>query len=183
MNLLTAIDWQHGKAEKLIKMISLKNDWYNENVTSFFDDWFNNVFSLDSSNDFGLSLWCLILDVPLFTIKELSKANISDEQKRTALKLKAFSIAMNGTSAQINKVCGDIFGRFRLYCFDGLDMTITYYTNDYSFFDYAVILWKLDLLPRPTGVRIKDVIYHRTEDIWGFGDKSKNFNRGGFSGY
>ena len=66
LNLSTAIDWQRGGAEKINKLIKLKQDWYNDNYCGFWNNWVKDVFDLRTANEFGLSVWAIILDLPLF---------------------------------------------------------------------------------------------------------------------
>lgn len=66
VDLLQAILWQYNDAERLESLLSQKQDWYNEEQTDFWSDWYNNVFNLVTADEFGLAVWCIILEVPYF---------------------------------------------------------------------------------------------------------------------
>ena len=44
--------------------MSQKQSWYDINQTQFWDDWYNDVFNLQTATNFGLSVWCIILNIP-----------------------------------------------------------------------------------------------------------------------
>jgi hypothetical protein len=68
VNLLQSILWQYDEATNLIGLINKKNSWYNVNQTQFWENWYNNVFNLLTANSFGLSVWSIILNLPLFLL-------------------------------------------------------------------------------------------------------------------
>ena len=63
VNLLESLLWQYNDAERLQSILQQKQDWFKENHTDFWDDWYDNVFNLDTANDFGLTVWAKILEV------------------------------------------------------------------------------------------------------------------------
>jgi len=71
VNLLQAIIWQYDRATHLLSLINQKQAWYNANQTQFWTDWYNNVFNLQTANNFGLSVWSYILNIPLFFLEEM----------------------------------------------------------------------------------------------------------------
>lgn len=75
VNLLQAILWQYNDATNLQSLINQKQAWYTENQTQFWTDWYNNVFNLMTANTFGLAIWSIILDVPLYLINEPEDPN------------------------------------------------------------------------------------------------------------
>jgi hypothetical protein len=66
VNLLQAILWQYDESTNLLSLINQKQSWYNQNQTQFWTDWYNNVFNILTANQFGLSVWSYILNVPLY---------------------------------------------------------------------------------------------------------------------
>lgn len=66
VNLLQAILWQYDESTNLINLIKQKQEWYNTYQTQFWVDWYNNVFNILTANQFGLSVWSYILNLPLF---------------------------------------------------------------------------------------------------------------------
>jgi hypothetical protein len=65
VNLLRALLWRHDDASNLQSVLSQKEQWYLQNQTEFWENWFTDVFNLETANDFGCSVWALILGVPL----------------------------------------------------------------------------------------------------------------------
>lgn len=210
-NLLKAIDWQRGNAPNLIKMISLKNDWHNKNCADFWVKWEKIAFNLQTANDFGLAIWSILLDVPLYRVEKASSkdypafgfgykeagkgakpfnlggfgrnsdasVDLTTEQKRIALKLKALAIYGNCSTKYTNKALAEIFGKGVLWCIDNLDMSISYSTKDLAIKNFADQLLILNLLPKPCGVEIKSVHYMEP-NIFGYGDQFKQFEKGVF---
>jgi|HubBroStandDraft_5_1064220.scaffolds.fasta_scaffold113992_2 hypothetical protein len=66
VNLLQAVLWQYDEATNLLSLINQKQTWYNTYQSQFWTDWYNNVFNLETANQFGLSVWSYILNVPLY---------------------------------------------------------------------------------------------------------------------
>jgi hypothetical protein len=76
VNLLQSILWQYNEAEHLKSLISQKQLWVNKNQTEFWSNWYNDVFNLQTANQFGLVVWSIILGIPLHV-------NIYDNNKST----------------------------------------------------------------------------------------------------
>ena len=72
LNILRALLWAHNDAENLQGLLQAKQNWYTENFVEFFDNWVAEVFDLRTANDFGLSVWSVILDLPLFGESNIS---------------------------------------------------------------------------------------------------------------
>jgi hypothetical protein len=66
VNLLEALLWQYNSATRLQFLLSQKNFWYIVNQQNFWEDWYTNVFNLQTANLFGLAVWSYILNIPLF---------------------------------------------------------------------------------------------------------------------
>ena len=66
VNILKSILWQYNKATNLISLLTQKQEWYTENQTDFWESWYTNVFNLQTANLFGLAVWSIILNVPLY---------------------------------------------------------------------------------------------------------------------
>ena len=64
LDILQAILWQYNEATNMQTLLQEKQDWYDENQSQFWEDWYNNVFNLITANTFGLSIWSIILNVP-----------------------------------------------------------------------------------------------------------------------
>ena len=66
VDLIKALLWQYDNTVKLKGLLEKKLLWYDENYTFFWQDWYDNVFNLLTANTFGLAVWSIILDIPLF---------------------------------------------------------------------------------------------------------------------
>lgn len=181
INIMTAIDWQRGNAESLNKLLSLKQAWYKKNHCDFWNDWVVDVFDLRTANEFGISVWSLLLDVPLFDSSQESRvgypaiyfgntrknfgrgnfgvnaseiAGLTVDQKRVMLQLKAIIINTRSSAYEINKKLYYTFGEQAIYAIDNLDMTYTYVINDETILSCLTTIQSYDLLPRPCGVEV-----------------------------
>jgi hypothetical protein len=75
IDLEKALDWQRSKAPILKALIKKKQEWYQANFCDFWNNWTVDVFNLDTANEFGLSVWAIILNEPLFGITQASPAD------------------------------------------------------------------------------------------------------------
>lgn len=70
VDLLSVVLWQYNEATNLLSLLEQKQAWYNIHQTQFWQDWYNKVFNLSPANieitPFGLAVWSIILDVPLY---------------------------------------------------------------------------------------------------------------------
>lgn len=140
VDLLESLLWQYNNAPNLQSLLTQKQDWYNVNQTNFWNDWYNNVFNLQTANRFGCSVWSLILCLPLHIGDENidkpvwgfdpknngyvnfdngnfsdvdDEYNISLEEQRLLLKLRYFQLTSRAAIPEIN--------RFLKFAFDELD--------------------------------------------------------------
>ena len=60
-----------------------------------------------------------------------------------------------------------IFGDGRIYALDPLNMTITYVFTFQPDSSLSLVLESFDLLPRPSGVRLRTIV--TTRPVFGFG--------------
>lgn len=58
--------WQYGKATALQDLIFQKTNWYRTWDDEFWNQWVANVFNLTTANEFGLCVWSIILNTPLY---------------------------------------------------------------------------------------------------------------------
>jgi hypothetical protein len=68
VNVLQTLIWQYENTMALKSLLQSKQGWYDVNQTEFWTDWYNNVFNLQTANAFGLSVWSIILNIPLFIL-------------------------------------------------------------------------------------------------------------------
>lgn len=206
VNLLRAILWQYTTAANLQGILNAKNSWYFANQTDFWTNWIQNVFDLATADDFGLSVWSIILNQPIYITngpaplgkptwglgafrKNFNNGNFSSnngytyrfptEQARIILQLRYFQLVSSGTVPETNRMLQYVFRNYGdVYLQDRLDMTQRYV------FQFKIPSWLIlalnnfDLLPRPAGVRSS--YYDATIARFGFGEYHANYNRGNF---
>lgn len=67
-----SILWQYDNAANLLSLISAKQSWYYLFQTSFWGNWYEDVFNLSSVDTFGAAIWSIILDVPLLVAEPIN---------------------------------------------------------------------------------------------------------------
>lgn len=180
VNLLKAILWQYNSAEKLQSILQSKQDWYTTNQKLFWDNWFSDVFNLQTANEFGLSVWAIILQLPIvvestpptasrpawgfeefrrnfdrgnFYTDKAGSIVLTPENARIALRLRYYQLTIRPTVTQINKVLSEVFADYGpVYVEDNLDMTITYKIGFVPNGALMNLVTSFDLFLRPSGV-------------------------------
>lgn len=139
VNLLQSILWQYDKAPNLISLMAFKQTWYDINQQGFWSNWYEDVFNLTTANAFGLSVWAIILDVPLYlnispdidqpvfgfntvpsenTNQNFTRGNfssrgsaqiLSEEEQRLVLRLRYFQLITRGAIPEINQFLNYLF--------------------------------------------------------------------------
>lgn len=206
VNLLRALLWQYNDAPRLESILQQKQNWFNGQQTGFWEDWYTDVFDLRTANDFGLSVWAIILNLPLTaTSSEVDGENIlwgfaSDdenftngnfqpiisfpltiEQRRLILRLRYFQLVTRGTVPEINAFLDELFGdQGGAFVYDGYQMNGRYMFLFELSRDLESILTAFDFLPRPAGVEI-DFVSIPEASGWGFGSFHFNFGNGNFN--
>lgn len=205
INILRALLWRHNEAVNLQALLQDKQDALDELNKDFWEAWTENVFNLQTADEFGLSVWSIILNLPLtiegadpepnnsnFGFGEFRKnfnngnftalggtLTFSVEEARTILKLRYYQLVTRGTIPECNKIVDDVFNSGNtVYALDGLDMTMTYIFFQYPSSSLRAALETFDLLPRPSTVRVKTVF--EPNKFFGFGGFRKNFNNGNY---
>lgn len=207
VNVMPSILWQYENADKFVRLIQSQQAWIDENQNKFWQDWFRDVFDVDTANSFGLSVWARILGINLAvpttpTIGNTSwgfganrrnfgrgnfgrdrdgQINLSLEQQRLVIKLRLAQIIVRPTAYYINEMLEAILntpGR-SVYAYDTLNMEFVVYVFDFApDSQLRFILENYDLLPRPSGVGVQWIVASRP--AWGFGPNRLNFNNGTF---
>lgn len=206
VNLLKALLWQYNDAVNLQSILESKQDWYKINQSEFWQNWFDDVFNLDTATEFGLSVWAIILNVPIIVIvgesiptkptygfgsfnQNFENGNFSRsaggavslnrEQARIVLKLRYYQITTRGTVTNINLFLKNVFADYgRVYIRDNLDMTITYVFTFQPSSQLQFVLEKYDILPRPAGVESDNIV--EISEFWGFSSTDETFDNGNF---
>ena len=207
-DLIKAILWHYEGAERLQQLARFKEAHFNRSTSEFWANWNRDVFNIDTANDFGLSVWARILDVPLGIDVPASdrtkkgfgfgthKANfnksnfrrnsdftlsLTTSQKRLLVRMRHFNLTTSPTVTNVNAFLQRFFwqGDSKVFVLDPLDMTYMYYVFNFNPDEkLRLLLENFDLMPRPSGVGVKYRIV--TKMSFGFGDKRKNFHSSNF---
>jgi len=206
-NLEQALLWQYDGAPRLRALVESKQAWFDGAQGQFWTDWYTDVFDLRTANDFGLSVWAFILDLPLLAYAPASgdrpvwgfgefnrnffdgnfgrdndaALSLSTEQRRLALRLRYFQLTTRGAVTEVNAFLAYLFGDEGLvYVLDGLDMTATYVFTFPPSAPLLFVLQNFDLLPRPAGVRVNILI--NPAERFGFAPYYLNFENSNYGG-
>lgn len=201
IDLLKVVKWEYDQAPNLKNILNLKQDWYTNNHSQFWIDWERDVFNLFTANDFGLNVWAIILNLPLYTEQSASPKNypafgfanfgfnfkssnfatdtdtvnrLSVEQKRQLLRMRWWQITSDASMPGINHALYDVFGS-DVYALDGHDMTITVVYQVVLPNIMMRLLKDFDLIPRPSGVKFTHLVKPR--DSFGFSKYNLNFDQ------
>ena len=181
VDLLQFIFWQYDKSNVSALTIQ-KQDFLNEFNEQFWEDWFTNVFNLLTAENFGISVWSIILGLPLltddtprvkvgwgvskfrknfgvtpgtptnFNVNPSAASLLTEEQRRIVLLLRYRQVTSRGTIADINSILEIFSDEGVAFVRDNLDMSIVYV------FDFEVPPWitfiqlEYNILPTPAGV-------------------------------
>lgn len=180
-DLLQALLWQYDNAPRLQKLLQHKQNWYNANNTSFWTDWFANVFNINTANDFGLTVWGKLLRGERTYTVNGQPYSLNTEQYRLLLKGRLLYLGMNGSVPEINNYLHLLFGeRGPAYVIDNQDMTIRYVLEFIPTESEKVVFLNTNILPRPAGVGYSVNAIPRG-DVFGFrGSGLQTFNHGVF---
>ncbi|OWK47546.1 DUF2612 domain-containing protein [Fimbriiglobus ruber] len=205
VDLLRAILWQYTTATNLQGLLNQKAVWYDTNQTQFWEDWYTNVFDLATANDFGLSVWSIILGLPLFVntgtptgpvfgfdaqtgynfdngiFGGSTSYDLPTETKRIALQLRYFQLTSSGTVPETNRMLKYVFRNYGpAWLIDYHDMAQAYVFNFPVTFDLQYLFNNYDVLPRPAGV--SSTWIDATLVYFGFATGDFNFDNGIFGG-
>lgn len=153
IDLKKVVLWQYDGAPKFEALINKEQEFMDESVTQFWQDFNTNVFNLSTCNTFGLSVWGLLLSVarPVY-IQNGVRTEYSDEQYRLVLQSRIFLLTFDGSAKSLNKFFNMLFPQYPVVITDNLDMTV-----DISFVneptpEIKTVFNNPDFLPRPAGV-------------------------------
>lgn len=209
VDLLRNLLWQYNEAGSLQGLITTKEAWYTKTHTAYWTDWVRDVFDLRTANDFGLSVWAIILAIPLVVTPaadpvdkpiwgfgaDSARVNFNNgnfattsgsfglttAQKRLVLRLRYFQLVTRGAAPEINAFMARLFAdQGALYVTDMGKMHARYVFGFVPDAALELVLQSFDLLPRPEGVGA-DWAISGEADGWGFGRYRTNFNNGNFS--
>jgi len=203
IDVLRALMWRHNEAVNLQSLGSNKQDALDVLNNDFWEDWYNDVFNLQTANAFGLTVWSIILGISITVSpdpevnpnnswgfgpfrKNFNNGNFSPsidpivlnpEQARTVLKLRYYQMITRSTVPECNEIAVDVFGP-GVYVLDGNDMTMSYVFGSALDEDTQFIIEEFDLLPRSSGVGVNIVIEPNTG--FGYGEFRFNYSNAGY---
>ncbi len=180
INLMRALLWQYNDALKLQSLLESKQAWYDLNYQAFWDNWYDDVFNLETANEFGLSVWAIILQLPIVVEQTLpvpsrppfgfdeyrrnfNRGNfytgredvniLTVADARIALRLRYYQLTCRPTVPEINKILSIIFADYGLaWVDDNNNMTMTYNLTFQLSNNLKSLIEGNDLLMRPSGV-------------------------------
>lgn len=147
--------WQYNNAPAINSLMQSKQDWYDVNHNNYWNDYINNVLNIATANDYGLSIWGAILQVPRTFIVNGNEETLDTEMYRNLIRARMLLLRTRATVPDINSFLKVIFGKYgTAYVLDNNDMTITYRFNFNLSPLQVAIMQTIDLLPRPAGVKM-----------------------------
>ncbi len=207
VDLLRALLWQYNDATTLQALLTQKNTWFAENHTEFWENWYTDVFNLETCNQFGLVVWGIILglqlyvnqpppqDSPIFGFDSSDTVNfdngifgnntgstviLSPAAQRIGLRLRYLQMTTSGCVPEINRALKKIFADYgNVFLYDYQNMTQAYMFGFTIPFELTYLFDNYDILPRPAGV--KSIYIDLTQPVFGFDDSGHvNFDNGIF---
>lgn len=182
-DLLQCLLWQFNDAPSLQALVASKQGWYGRAQEQFWNDWINDVFDLTTANEFGLSVWAKILDIPLVVVPaaQLAKplfgfgasnvgftqgnfaaagilSSLTTEQRRLVLRLRYFQLVTRGAVTEVNAFLAQVFGPGVVHVEDLGGMRVRYVFTVAPTSAVQLILTEFDVLPRPAGVSVELVV-------------------------
>jgi len=180
IDLLRVILWQYDKADRLVGLLNNKQIAMDENQRDFWQDWYDNVFNLDTANEFGLAVWAIIMNVPLLINapivnpdkvgwgfgefrENFNNGNFNEsasgaqfltiEQRRIVLKMRYRYLTIRPTIPNINQTLINAFGDLgTVFVTDNQDMTMEY-TMQFSIPSWIQFVFEeLTVFPTPSTV-------------------------------
>ena len=177
--IIKSLLWRHNSAEALTAIIIDEQDFYDTNVKDFLNQWYDDVFNIDTANLFGLVVWSIILRLPIsiaqnpvvetcfgfgpdddnFDQEPFCPENadnvLTPADARLAVKLRYRQLTTNASVENVNRILEDVFSSEGIaYVIDNGDMTAEYVFEFSVSADLVAVITKNDLLPRPVGVGV-----------------------------
>lgn len=206
LDLKKVLLWQYENAPNIKALVQAKQAWYEANQTSLFEAYVRDIFDLNTANAFGLSVWAIILGVPIvynlpgagdegwgfgefrfnfnngnFQENSGTFYSLSIETARVVLKLRYYKLIGTCTVPSINRAMKDVFKDYGdVKVIDGLDMTQVYSFTFTPPADMKFMLDNFDILPRPAGVGSAYIIV--PPPTFGFNPDAENFEHGNLQG-
>lgn len=156
-------------------------DLYDKLITQPLNDFYNNIYNLDTASGIGLDLWGEKLNFPR-TIKYIdetsekeSSVTLEDDEYRLVLKVLTLKLYTQMSVPGINKTLKELFSYYnaQAYTTDEQDMTYVNYIFLWEIPEYLKQAFSnYDLLPHPLAVGTK----YREANYKIFGFKGQNLS-------
>jgi hypothetical protein len=212
VNLLKALLWRQNEAPNITALLEAKQAWYDTNQTEFWEDWFTNVFNLQTCNYFGCIVWAIILGLPLtlfveptppattpfgfdatnlsnfdgsynFTSNTSAPINFTLAEQRLILQLRYRQLTSRGTVPEINKILKDLIVPTYGPAYVLDGLNMTDKIIFVDAIPSALLTILTELDLLPRPAGVLRTIVDTTWPIFGFGPTNQNFNNGGFTPY
>ena len=185
-NARNVILWQYDNAPNFNALIAMKQNFYDDAVSDFWERWIVDVLNIQTANEFGLTLWGFLLNLerPLYTNENDELVPIPTESYRLLLNAKLYKNSHAPTFSNVNTFIRQIFFNHpdnKSYVQDNLNMSITYILDFFPTAEEEIVLKLNDFLPRPSGVKIASITPIPPQETFGFdGSGLQSFNNGVF---
>ena len=185
-NARNVILWQYDNAPNFNALIAMKQNFYDNAVSDFWENWIVDVLNIQTANEFGLTLWGFLLNLerPLYTNAAGELVPIPTESYRLLLNAKLYKNYHAPTFSNVNTFIRQIFFNHpdnKSYVQDNLNMSITYILDFFPTAEEEIVLQLNDFLPRPSGVKIQSITPIPPQETFGFdGSGLQPFNNGVF---
>lgn len=154
-DLKKVITWQYDNATNLVALIMSMEEFFSESTQKFWDDWPTDVANIDTANDFGLSVWGMLVGVKRFILEDGQGGGtpISSELYRRIIKAK---VKLLDGNASMKDYCDFVYAIFGggVAPVDGLDMSLTFTDNGLTGEEALLFAQHMDeIVVYPAGVR------------------------------
>lgn len=179
IDILSSILWQYDNADKLKSLINNKHDFFDKHTSKFWENWYRDVFNIDTANYFGLIVWAIILGCNEYVNltykvgyktfgfgpyhKNFYQSNfalgtyiltLSENQLRKVVKAQMYNFNSNGSLYNINRLLVNLFPNNNPYAeYSAENNAITYHFNPALDDDDLNIVIFSNMLPAVVGVR------------------------------
>ena len=185
-NARNVILWQYDNTPNFNALIAMKQNFYDNAVSDFWERWIVDVLNIQTANEFGLTLWGFLLNLerPLYTNENGELVPIPTESYRLILNAKLYKNSHAPTFSNVNTFIRQLFFNHpdnKSYVQDNLNMSITYILDFFPTAEEEIVLKLNDFLPRPSGVKIQSITPIPPQETFGFeGSGLQSFNNGVF---
>lgn len=89
ITLLRCLLWQYDNAPNLRQLLQYEQDFSDANIAGFWQNWYDNIFNIDTAGTFGLEVWGLIMGLRRpyqepenYHVNQLKQFELYDETTR-----------------------------------------------------------------------------------------------------